>query len=288
MKTRRDFIKSAGALAAGLSLYPEWARADLVRGKSRPFGIQLYTLRDELPGKARELLQQLAKQGYSYIESYEGPEGIYWNHSSKAFKEYLDNLGLQMVSSHCDVQKNFEKKAADAASIGLKYLICPWVGPQASLDAFKKIAQEFNRLGAICKKNGIRFAYHNHDYSFKLVEGQVPQSVLMKETDPELVDFELDIYWTSYAGQDPAQWFANHPNRFKLCHVKDKSRAPYPKEGYQSVDLGSGSIDFKRILPKAVDLGLQYLFVEQEFYPNGSQLEAAEAGANYMKRLRFS
>jgi sugar phosphate isomerase/epimerase len=110
----------------------------------------------------------------------------------------------------------------------------------------------------------------------------------MKETDPELVDFELDIYWTSYAGQDPAQWFANHPNRFKLCHVKDKSRAPYPKEGYQSVDLGSGSIDFKRILPKAVDLGLQYLFVEQEFYPNGSQLEAAEAGANYMKRLRFS
>ena len=79
MKTRRDFIKSAGALAAGLSLYPEWAGADLVRGKSRPFGIQLYTLRDELPGKARELLQQLAKQGYSYIESYEGPEGIYWN-----------------------------------------------------------------------------------------------------------------------------------------------------------------------------------------------------------------
>jgi sugar phosphate isomerase/epimerase len=192
-----------------------------------------------------------------------------------------------MVSSHCDVSKNFERKAADAASIGLKYLICPWVGPQRSIDAFKKIAQQFNEMGAICKKNGIRFAYHNHDYSFKTVEEQIPQAVLLKETDPALVDFELDIYWVNYAGQDPLQWIANYPNRFKLCHVKDKSRAPYPKEGYLSVDLGTGSIDFKKILPKAVDLGMEYLIVEQEFYPNGSQIEAAATGAAYMKRLRF-
>ncbi|MFM8805790.1 MAG: sugar phosphate isomerase/epimerase family protein [Sphingomonadales bacterium] len=285
MKTRRSFLKTAGALAAGASLYPQWV--DAAKGNPRPFGIQLYTLRNELPGKARELLQQVAKQGYSYIESYEGPEGIYWNHSPKAFKEYLDNLGLKMVSTHCDVSKNFERKAADAASIGVKYLICPWVGPQRSIDAFKKIAQQFNEMGAICKKNGIRFAYHNHDYSFKSVEEQIPQAVLLKETDPTLVDFELDIYWANYAGQDPLQWIANHPNRFKLCHVKDKSRAPYPKEGYLSVDLGTGSIDFKKILPKAVDLGMEYLIVEQEFYPNGSQIEAAATGAAYMKRLRF-
>lgn len=252
-----------------------------------PFGIQLYTLRNELPGKARELLQELAKQGYNYIESYEGPEGIYWNHSPKAFKEYLDNLGLKIVSTHCDVSKNFERKAADAASIGMKYLICPWVGPQRSIEAYKKIAQQFNEMGAICKKNGIRFAYHNHDYSFKPIEEQIPQAVLLTETDPALVDFELDIYWANYAGHDPLQWITNHPNRFKLCHVKDKSRAPYPKEGYLSVDLGTGSIDFKKILPKAVDLGMEYMIVEQEFYPNGTQLEAAATGAAYMKRLRF-
>lgn len=276
---------TAGALATGMALYPQWTSA--AKGKSRPFGIQLYTLRNELPGKARELLQQLAKQGYSYIESYEGPEGIYWNHSPKAFKEYLDNLGLKMVSTHCDVSKNFERKAADAASIGLQYLICPWVGPQPSIDAYKKIAQQFNEMGAVCKKNGIRFAYHNHDYSFKAVDGQLPQEVLLKETDPTLVDFELDIYWVNYAGHDALQWVANHPNRFKLCHVKDKSRAPYPKEGYLSVDLGTGSIDFKKILPKAVAQGMEYLIVEQEFYPNGSQIEAAATGAAYMKRLRF-
>lgn len=285
MNTRRSFLKTVGALAAGTSLYPQWTHA--AKGKPRPFGIQLYTLRNELPGKARELLQQLAKQGYSYIESYEGPEGIYWNHSPKAFKEYLDNLGLKMISSHCDVSKNFERKAADAASIGVKYLICPWVGPQRSIDDYKKIAQQFNEMGTICKKNGIRFAYHNHDYSFKSLEEQIPQTVLLKETDPTLVDFELDIYWANYAGQDPLQWIANHPNRFKLCHVKDKSRAPYPKEGYLSVDLGTGSIDFKKMLPKAVEQGMEYLIVEQEFYPNGSQIEAAATGAAYMKRLRF-
>lgn len=285
MNTRREFIKTTGALAAGAALYPQWVNAE--KGKTRPFGIQLYTLRGELPGKARELLQQLAKQGYSYIESYEGPEGIYWNHSPKAFKEYLDNLGLKMVSTHCDASKNFERKAADAASIGLQYLICPWVGPQKSIEDFKKIARQFNDMGAICKKNGIRFAYHNHDYSFKTVDGQIPQAVLLKETDPSLVDFEMDLYWVSYAGQDPLQWMTNYPNRFKLCHVKDKSRAPYPKEGYLSVDLGTGSIDFKKILPKAVSQGMEYLIVEQEFYPNGSQIEAAATGASYMKRLRF-
>lgn len=285
MKTRRAFIKATGALATGMALYPSWADAAI--GKSRPFGIQLYTLRNELPDKARELLQQLAEQGYSYIESYEGPDGIYWNHSPKAFKEYLDGLGLKMISTHCDVSKNFERKAADAASIGLKYLICPWVGPQRSIDAYKKIAQQFNEMGTICKKNGIRFAYHNHDYSFKPMDGQFPQAVLLKETDPALVDFEMDLYWINYAGQDPLQWITNNPNRFKLCHVKDKSRAPYPKEGYLSVDLGTGSIDFKKILPKAVLQGMEYLIVEQEFYPNGSQIEAAATGAAYMKRLRF-
>jgi sugar phosphate isomerase/epimerase len=287
MLNRKSFIRTAGALTAGVSLYPQWMQAEMIRGKSRPFGIQLYTLRDELPGKSRELLQQLAKQGYTYVESYEGPEGMFWNHSAKAFKEYLDNLGMQIVSSHCEVQQNFEKKAADAASIGMKYLICPWVGPQPSIDAYKRLAQQFNQLGSVCQKNGIRFAYHNHDYSFRQLEGQFPQEVLLKETDPLLVDFELDIYWASYTGQDPAAWFANYPSRFKLCHVKDKSRAPYPKEGYLSVDLGTGSIDFKKILPKAVDLGLEYLFVEQEFYPNGSQLDAASTGAAYMKRLRY-
>lgn len=287
MQNRRTFIKETGSLAAGLSLFPQWVQAMEDRSKPRPFGIQLYTLRDELPGKARELLQQLAKQGYTYIESYEGPEGMFWNHSAKAFKEYLDNLGLQIVSSHCEVQKNFEKKVADAASIGIKYLICPWVGPQPTIESYKRIAQQFNELGSICQKNGIRFAYHNHDYSFKPIEGQLPQEVLLKETDPLLVDFELDIYWAHYAGQDPVTWFANYPNRFKLCHVKDKSRWPYPKEGYQSVDLGTGSIDFKKILPRAVKQGLEYLLVEQEFYPNGSQIEAAAAGASYMKRLRF-
>lgn len=289
MKTRRDFIRETGLLAGAAALFPGIASfgATLTAGASRPFGIQLYTLRDLLPGKAREILRQLAEMGYSQVESYEGPEGIYWNHSPGAFKRYLDDLGLQLISTHCNVEKDFEKKVADAAAVGMKYVICPWVGPQPNIDAFKKIAAGFNEKGALCKKYGIRFAYHNHDYSFKLLEGQIPQTVLLAETDPTLVDFEMDLYWVNYAGQDIRNWLEKYPNRFKLCHVKDKSKYSFDKLGYQSVDLGTGSIDFKRLLPRSIPLGMDYFFVEQEFYPNGSSLEAAAAGAGYMKRLRF-
>ncbi len=91
----------------------------------------------------------------------------------------MDDLGMNIVSSRSDITKDFEKKAADAAAIGLKYLICPWIGPQKSMDDYKKAADNFNKKGEICKSNGIRFAYHNHDYSFKLLDGQMPQDVMM-------------------------------------------------------------------------------------------------------------
>jgi len=285
MKTRREFIMTAGALATGMALYPQWTSA--AKGKSRPFGIQLYTLRNELPGKARELLQQLAKQGYSYIESYEGPEGIYWNHSPKAFKEYLDNLGLKMVSTHCDVSKNFERKAADAASIGLQYLICPWVGPQPSIDAYKKIAQQFNEMAAVCKKNGIRFAYHNHDYSFKPLDGEIPQTVLMDETDPKTVFFEMDIYWVVAAGADPGEWFERHPNRFRLAHIKDRSKKPVADEGKNSVVVGSGTIEMESILMTGRAKGLKELIVEQEANYGAGPIEAARASLTYLKGLKY-
>lgn len=288
MQNRRAFIKNTGLLAGSIAMgMNSWGQAGRITPAVKNFGIQLYTLRDILPGNAKKILKELAGFGYTQIESYEGPEGIFWNMSAKDCKSYLDSLGLQLISTHCDIYNNFEKKAEEAASIGMKYLICPWIGPQKTKEDYKKFAALFNEKGRICQQQGIRFAYHNHDYSFKMAQGEIPQEILLKETDPSLVDFEMDMYWVVAGGGNPLEWFQKHPGRFKLGHVKDRGKKPVNDGKYESTDLGTGSIDYRTLLPKAKSMGLTYLIMEQEYYPNGSSLAAAATGATYLKNLRF-
>lgn len=281
---RRKFLQLGGSIALGAFLAPSLPDMLLADGKKlKQYGIQLYTLRDVLPADPKGVLKQLAGFGYKQIESYEGAQGMFWGMTNKEFKSYIGDLGMKIVSSHCDINKDFEKKAAEAAEIGMKYLICPYKGPQKSIDDFKKFADEFNAKGEICKKNGIRFAYHNHDYSFKAMDGQVPQDVMMKGTDASLVDFEMDMYWVVTAGEDPLAWMKKYPNRFKLCHVKDRTKGA--TEGFDSCTLGEGSIDYASILRSAKKLGMQYLIVEQEKYTGTTPIKAAQDDAAYMGKL---
>jgi sugar phosphate isomerase/epimerase len=288
---RRKFIKISGSMSAGFALSTSASLSFFsgcdANGNIGEFGIQLYTLREDMPKDPAGVLKQLAAFGYKQIESYEGPKGMFWGMGHTGFKKYMDDLGMSIVASHCDINKDFERKAEEAAAIGMKYLVCPWLGPQKSLDDYKRHAATFNQKGELCKKSGIRFAYHNHDYSFKLQDGQVPQELLMKETDAALVDFELDIYWLVTAGEDPVKWFKNHFNRFRLCHVKDRSKTPEVNNSKNSVDLGTGSIDWKKVLKSAKENGMQHFIVEQEAYPNGTPLQAAKVNAEYMKGLRI-
>ena len=289
---RRDFIRLTGGLSTGY-IFSTSASLSLFKGcdagpdKLNEFGIQLYTLRTDMPKDAAGILKQLAGFGYKEIESYEGPQGMFWGMGHTGFKKYMDELGMKLIASHCDINKDFEKKVDEAAAIGMKYLICPWLGAQKSLDDYKRHAETFNKKGELCKKGGLRFAYHNHDYTFKSQEGKLPQDVLMIETDPSLVDFELDIYWLVTAGENPEAWFKKYSNRFRLCHVKDRSKTPVADNGKNSVDLGTGSINWKKVLKTAKENGMQHFIVEQEAYPYGTPLEAAKADAEYMKNLRI-
>lgn len=190
---RRDFLKTASALGSGMflaSLSNGLTGCNSQKATSGTdldnFGIQLYTLRDVLPADPKGVLTQLASFGYKQIESYEGDKGMFWGMSNTEFKKLMDDLGMTIVSSHCDINKDFERKAADAAAIGMKYLISPYIGPQKSLDDYKRFADTFNQRGEVCKKAGLRFAYHNHDYSFKPVDGQMPQDVMMQGTSKDL------------------------------------------------------------------------------------------------------
>ena len=284
---RRSFLKlSTGLIAAsGLGSLGALAGCSKSSAAAKPFGLQLYTLRDALPQDPQGVLRQVASFGYELIESYEGAQGIFWGMGSAGFKQFLDDLGMQLVSSHVgnfNDSDSFAKKAQDAASIGAKYLICPYA-KRNSLDEYKALADQFNKAGQIAKDAGLRFAYHNHAYSFEQVEGAYPQDIFLERTDPALVDFEMDIYWVAYAKQDPAAWLAKHPGRYTLCHIKDKSLA----EPIQSTTLGRGSIDWATLLPKARALGMQHFIVEQEQYAGTTPIEAVKDNAAYLAPLTF-
>lgn len=250
-------------------------------------GIQLYSVRDEMSKDVRHTLERLSSFGYDTIEGYDGGRGIFWGMQNTEFKSMTSDLGLNFVSSHANVFENLEQQAAQAAEIDMKYLICPWVGPQESMDDFRRLADEFNRIGQVCKDQGVKFAYHNHGYTFELLEGQMPQDYLMDNTDPDLVDYEMDIYWVVVPGQDPQAYLERYSNRFKLGHIKDRRRDAAPGEANASTVIGTGSIDFPPIIETAKDNGMEYFFAEQERYDDTTQLESAEKNAQYLKNVQI-
>jgi sugar phosphate isomerase/epimerase len=297
-KSRRSAVRLLGATALGATIMPQWAckTAEVATNKTsalmvnKPsldaFGLQLYTLRDVIVNNPKETIRQVSTMGYKQIEGYDGPQGMFWNMGHIGFKSYITDLGLDMVSSHVNINEDFEQKCAQAAEIGMKYLICPYIGPQKSMDAWKVVTDKFNVCGAMCKKHGIRFAYHNHAYSFIPFSGMIPHDYIMTNTDADTVDHEMDIYWVVTGGADPKEYLKKYPGRFRLCHVKDRMKNA-GDERQATCDLGTGIIDFASILKVARENGMQYYIVEQERYDGSTPLKSAQVDADYLKRLVF-
>ncbi|NBC07344.1 MAG: TIM barrel protein [Bacteroidetes bacterium] len=299
MPNRRTFIRQSTKAAVAAILFPQWACGDRASNeqsadsptsqgdKLAKFGIQLWTLRDIIGEDPKGVLKALSEFGYKQIESYEGDQGIFWGMSPQEYNLYLKELGMDGVSAHCDINKDFESKAQQAGEIGMQYLICPWVGPQENMDDFKRIAEQFNECGEICRKYGLRFAYHNHAYSFQELEGQMPQDYMMENTDPETVDYEMDIYWVVTGGADPKDYLKRYPGRFKLSHVKDRLKDAPDDERQASCVLGKGQVDYPSILTLAKEQGMEYFLVEQERYDSCEPLDCAKENADYLAAIRI-
>ncbi|MBB4079722.1 sugar phosphate isomerase/epimerase [Lewinella aquimaris] len=305
INSRRKFLRLAGGFTATAALVPLWACGDgngeprtegeaireeedrTATGDLTAFGIQLYTLRDMMPTDPKGTLKQIADMGYTQIEGYEGNQGLFWGMEPQEWKDYLDELGLTMVSTHCNINENFAEKAEQVASIGVDYLICSYIGPQDGKAGWDAVIEKFNECGRICAEHGIRFAYHNHAYSFEEVDGIVPQAYLMDNTD-DTVDYEMDIYWVVTGGADPIEWLNKYPNKWTLCHVKDRKKGATAEEHEASVDLGTGSIDFPKVLAAAEEQGMEYYILEQEDYENSTPLKSAAAGAKYLAEFTFA
>ncbi len=285
---RREFLSKTAQATALLAVLPQFSCASktVLNGKIyKDFGIQLWTLRDIIDANPKQTIADVAKMGFTQIESFEGKQGIFWGMTPQDFGSFLKDQNLSIISAHCDWTKDLSRKASEVASIGGKYIVCPWLGPQKTIDDYKKASEQFNKAGIICRQEGLRFAYHNHDYSFKELEGQLPQDIFMSYTDDALVDFEMDMYWVVTAGVDPVSYLEKHKNRFKLCHIKDRTKNS--TEQFDSCTLGEGNIDYANILKKAKDLGMQHFIYEQEKYDSQGVMANAKSSADFLKNFKM-
>jgi sugar phosphate isomerase/epimerase len=291
MTSRRVFIKSASALSAAV-----FVRGPLTAFASAPvIGLQLYTVRDAMGKDPLGTLAQVAKIGYNSVENatYTGTEKFY-GMDAATYKKVLADNGLKANSGHYRLGEEMEKGAPvqgtilhdwqravdDASAIGLKYMVCAYLSSQerGDLDHYKKLADIFNKAAETCKKSGMQFCYHNHDFEFMNQDGVFPYDILLEKTDKDLVKMEVDLYWVKKAGQDPLALFQKHPGRFPLWHVKDMS-----KEADQSfAEVGSGVIDFKTIFQHKNQAGMKFFFVEQDKCP-GSPFDSITHSYNFIK-----
>ena len=285
---RRKFVKQTSAFAAGgmlLSCSPSGEKKASVEEietsaapspETKDLGIQLYSLRNELPDDRLGVLQKISDIGYKYLETYllEGEHHL--GYPIAEYKKMLDDMGLQVMSGHIPTGRtapelegtlvnNFEKAIEDAIYLGQKYIVCPYLqdSERTSLDDYKATIELLNKSGEKCKEAGITFAYHNHEFEFEEMEGQIPMEMIIEQTDPDICQIELDIYWSTFAGRDAIELFNKYPNRFALWHVKDMNK----ENREETTFVGGGSIDYSRIFQNAQNSGMEYFFVEQEHYP---------------------
>jgi len=291
MTSRRVFIQSASALTAAV-----FVKGPLrVLNAAPVIGLQLYTVRDAMGKDPMGTLAKVAQIGYNSIENatYTGSEKFY-GMDAVTYKKVLSDNGLAANSGHYRLGQEMEKGAPvqgtilhdwqkavdDASTVGLKYMVCAYLSAQerGDLDHYKQLADTFNKAAETCKKSGIQFCYHNHDFEFQNQDGVFPYDILLEKTDKDLVKMEVDLYWIKKAGQDPLALFQKHSGRFPLWHVKDMS-----KEADQSfAEVGSGIIDFKTIFQHKDQAGMKFFFVEQDKCP-GSPFDSITHSYNFIK-----
>jgi sugar phosphate isomerase/epimerase len=281
---RRKFIQSASMAAVGMLAAPSLLEAAMKK-KKKALGLQLYSLRDIMPQDPKGVLKKVAGFGYNEVETYGYSAGKLFGLAAKEFGDYCKSLGIKVTSGHygIDVMRlDWQRAIDDANAIGQKYMIIPYLGgaERTSMDDYKKRCEEFNKAGEICKKNGIRFGYHNHAFEFENMNGQIPYDVMLAELDPKYVGMEMDIFWVVNAGFDPLQYFAKYPGRFEQWHVKDMDKG----DKNRNADVGTGSIDFKALFAKAKLSGMTNFYVEQETYP-GTPIDSIEKSATYVKTI---
>ncbi|MEA5128070.1 MAG: sugar phosphate isomerase/epimerase [Proteiniphilum sp.] len=315
MQNRRNFIKNAslislgGILAGKSDLANAAALSKFSVDTGKKIGLQIYSLGKELYENVPGGLRRIGQMGYSTLELAGYRDGKINNIEMAEFRKMAEDAGLKIVSSHLNPPvreytasnkgeiADFWKKAADDhAKIGVSYIVQPGQPSTRSTEEVSLVCEVFNEAGRIAKENGLIFGYHNHDMEFsrvipggkEMVFGRrafgrdMPKGTEMiydgflRQTDPALVIFELDVYWAVMGQNDPLEYMKKYPDRIQLLHIKDREV------------LGqSGMMNFEQIFNQAYKNGVKDYFVELERVSSGTQFEGVKGCADYLLKAPF-
>ena len=293
MKTRRKFLKHSSYLAAGsmilplgcTSKKPETAQTiteEVVESlpKDKEMGVQIYSVRDALKEDFEGSVKKIADIGFKYIEAYGlDTEGKINGMSPEDYSSVVASNGMKIASTHCSYFQADEGErlieaalTADIPNVMIAYL------NEEDRD-YHKVAENLNKIGVLAKEAGLLFGYHNHDWEFEKKGNEVGLEVLLNETEPDLVSFQLDLYWAVKGGVDPVTFIEKHPGRFCSFHVKDAA------EDLKQTTVGTGIIDFESIFNIKAKAGISRFFVEDERTedPFGN----IEGAFNYLNQAEF-
>jgi sugar phosphate isomerase/epimerase len=280
-QSRREFLRTTAAGTIGAIVLSQYGC------KCAPkIGLQLYTIRDAMDKDVPGSLKKVSDIGYKYIELAGYADGKFYKYEPSEFRKIVNDLGMDILSSHTQVEgagvnlDNAKKMAEDHAKLGAKYCLQPWIVEEmrTTIASYQRMAANWNQIGEIMKGFGMQFGYHNHNFEFGTVEGKIPYfDVMLAELDKNLVTMELDLFWTTKAGQDPVEIIKKYPGRFQLFHMKDMytKEAPFfTTVGVKDfAPVGEGVIDFKRILAEKKTAGMKYMVVEQDQSRAGTPFE---------------
>ncbi len=251
-------------------------------------GIQLWSVKDAMKEDPAGTIEALGDMGYKFVEAAGYNDGQFYGMSPEEFKKLVEDNGMVFYSSHTgrdlpneenhDETMEWWDKAIEAhAAAGVPYIVQPWMGKAGydSLEGLKNFCEYFELIGEKCNEHDIRFGYHNHANEFKKLEGEIIYDYMLKNTDPEKVMFQLDLYWIYKGEKDPVDYFEKYPGRFESFHVKDEKEVG-----------ASGKIDFERIFNNAEKAGMEYMVVEVESYEH-EPLESVRISLEYLQNADF-
>ncbi|OLE78048.1 MAG: xylose isomerase [Bacteroidetes bacterium 13_1_20CM_4_60_6] len=295
--SRRIFVKHGTLAVAGAALLP---RELFILGKDKHIlGIQLYSVRDDMKKDPAGTLKKLADIGYKNVEHANYVDRKFYGYSASDFKKLLKDTGLEMHSGHTvmgrqhwdenkqDFTDSWKHTVEDAATVGEDYVISPWLDEtyRKNFDDLKRYMDVFNKSGELCKKSGLKFGYHNHDFEFReKLNGESVYDIILKNTDPKLVIQQLDIGNLYNGGAVAMDVVKQYPDRFQSLHVKDEITASGGNEKYESTVLGSGIVNVKEVIAAVGknNKNVHYI-IEQESYQGKKPLDCAKEDLAIMK-----
>jgi sugar phosphate isomerase/epimerase len=262
MLTRREFLVDAATGVAATAFEP----AALAATSDRPLGVQLYTVRSLVQTDFPGALAAIRKIGYRNVETYVAE----YKMSAKDLRQAILDAGLTVPSAHFGYD-DFESKLEYGKELGSEYVVCSSIPMTIanSADGYKRGADQYNAWGAQAKAMGLKFGFHNHNAEFQDFGGVTGFDVLMKHTDPALVQWQMDCYWVAQAGRDPVSMLRQYGHRMQTLHLKDRkpnvptSVEPGPASAHFT-EIGAGTLDWVAILRLAEQFHLPYMFVEQD------------------------